>query len=61
MQIAVIAVQEWELFTGLIVADVKEGARHGEIPGWVEEDRAQAVSLLKVWYANMAGPVCLCG
>ena len=40
--------QEWDLFTGLIVADVKESGGHGDRPGWVEEDRLQAVALLKV-------------
>ena len=39
--------QEWEVFTGMIVADVKDGAGR-DIPSWVDPDRAPDVALLKV-------------
>ena len=40
---------EWEAFTGTIVADVKDAGRQNkELPGWIEPDRASAVLLLKV-------------
>ena len=39
--------QEWEAFTGMIVADVKTDASKS-LPGWIEQERAQAVASLKV-------------
>ena len=39
--------QEWEAFTGTIVADVKAGSDR-DLPQWVEPDRVAAVSLIKV-------------
>ena len=38
---------EWEAFTGMLVADVKDAGKQS-LPQWVEPDRAQAVALLKV-------------
>ena len=40
--------QEWEVFTGLIVSDVKADSSSRDMPNWVEPDRAQAIALLKV-------------
>ncbi|XP_052794024.1 cytoplasmic dynein 2 heavy chain 1-like isoform X3 [Mya arenaria] len=37
---------EWEAFTGMIVADVKSDPTKG-LPSWIESERAQAVSNLK--------------
>ena len=39
--------QEWEAFTGLIVADVKDSSKR-DLPSWVEEERATPIGLLKV-------------
>lgn len=39
--------QEWEAFTGTIVADVKPGSDK-DLPQWVEPDRGSALSLLRV-------------
>jgi len=40
---------EWELFTGNIVSDIKaDGGRHDrDHPQWIDQERANAVSLLK--------------
>ena len=51
------------MFTGLIVADVKDAGSHGDRPGWVDEDRAPAVALLKVGilgHTKGRKPHCIC-
>ncbi len=45
--ISLTILQEWEAFTGMIVSDVKDGGQ--DIPSWLEPDRAQAISVLKVF------------
>ena len=45
-----LCVQEWELFLGQIVSDVKPDANKSKdgLPSWIDQDRVQAVSVLKV-------------
>lgn len=47
--------KEWDLFTGLIVSDIKtEGHKHDrDLPQWVEQERAPAMSLLKSTLPNV--------
>ena len=37
---------EWECFTGVLVADIKGTEK--DVPSWIDTDRAQAVLMLKV-------------
>lgn len=52
---------EWELFAGLIVSDVKaEGQRHDkDLPQWIDQDRSNAISLLKTTLPSVYQTLCL--
>ena len=53
--------KEWDLFSGLIVSDIKaDGQRHDrDLPHWIEQDRANAVSLLKNTLPQAYQSLCL--
>lgn len=52
---------EWELFTGLIVSDIKsDGQKHDrDLPQWIEQERSPAVSLLKSTLPNVYSSLAL--
>ena len=53
--------KEWDLFSGLIVSDIKtDGQKHDrDIPQWLDQDRMAAVSLLKTTLPQVHQSLCL--
>ena len=53
--------KEWDLFSGLIVSDIKtDGHKHErDLPQWLDQDRTTAVSLLKSTLPQVYQSLCL--